>query len=128
MNRFVDRLALRGMRFSGRHGVHATEKEKPQPFEVDLILHADLSRAAASDDLADTTDYGTLFRLVRGVVEGPSFDLIEALAGDIASAVLAATDPSLVGGVEVRVRKPEAPLPGDFEAVEATIVRGRDRP
>lgn len=125
MNPFADRLALRGMRFSGRHGVHPEEKERAQPFEIDLILHADLGRAAASDDLADAPDYGPLFELVRGIVEGPSFDLIEALAGAIAEVALTATDPALVGAVEVRVRKPEAPLPGEFETVEVTVVRDR---
>lgn len=125
MSQFDDRLALRGMRFSGRHGVHLVEKERPQTFEIDLILHADLGRAAISDDLNDTIDYGPLYELVRDIVEGPSVDLIETMAGRIADAALAATDPSLVDAVEVRVRKPEAPLPGDFETVEAAITRRR---
>jgi dihydroneopterin aldolase len=128
VNPFDDRLVLRGMRFSGRHGVHPEEKERAQPFEVDLILHADLTTASASDDLSDTTDYGPLFELVRGIVEGRSFDLIEALAGAIADAALAETEPALVGSVEVNVRKPKAPLAGEFETVEVTIVRDRTEP
>jgi dihydroneopterin aldolase len=121
-----DRLTLRGMRFSGRHGVHAEEKRRPQRFEVDLILHADLSRPSASDTLAETADYGPLFAIVRDIVEGGrSFDLIEGLAGAIADAALGATDPALVGAVEVRVRKPEAPLPGAFEAIEVSLLRRR---
>ena len=82
---FPDRLSLRGMRFEARHGVHAWEKETAQPFEVDLVLHADLGRAAERDDLAATADYGALHDVVREIVEGRSFDLIEALAGAIAS-------------------------------------------
>lgn len=128
MTPFDDRLALRGMRFDGRHGVHPEEKERAQPFEVDLVLHADLSEASASDDLADAPDYDPLFELVREIVEGPSFDLIEALAGAIADAALSATEPALVGSVEVSIRKPSAPLPGEFETVEVTIVRDRTEP
>ena len=121
-----DRLTLRGMRFSGRHGVHAAEKERPQPFEVDLVLHADLERPSVSDALAETADYGPLFAIVRDIVTGDrSFDLIEALAGAIARAVLAATDPGLVDAVEVRVRKPQAPLGGELDTVEATLFRRR---
>jgi dihydroneopterin aldolase len=120
-----DRLSLIGMRFAGRHGVHAEEKVTPQPFEVDVVLHADLAPAETSDDLAATVDYGALFELVRGIVEGGSYDLIEALAGAIARAVLAVTPPEMVGAVEVRVRKPEAPLDGVFETVEAAILRRR---
>lgn len=120
-----DRLSLRGMRFAGRHGVRPEEQVTPQPFEVDVVLLADLARADATDQLADTADYAALFALVQQIVEGRSFALIEALAGSIARAVLSATDPLVVAGVEVRVRKPEAPLPGAFETVEVQLTRRR---
>ena len=122
----TDRLSLLGMRFIGRHGVLPEEKVEPQPFEVDVVLHADLADAAATDDLAATVDYGPLFDLVRAIVEGErSYDLIEALAGAIADATLAATDAARVEAVEVRVRKPKAPLNGAFESVEVALLRQR---
>jgi dihydroneopterin aldolase len=124
-SRFGDRLSLLGMRFQGRHGVLPQEKVTEQPFEVDLVLHADLRAAAERDDLAATVDYAALFDLVRQIVEGRSFDLIEALAGAIARAVEASTDPSLVEAIEVRVRKPQAPIDGAFDTVEAALVRRR---
>jgi dihydroneopterin aldolase len=117
-----DRITLRGLRFLGRHGVELEERLEPQPFEVDVILRGDLSAAAASDDLADTIDYSAVFSLVGSVVEGRSYRLIEALAGAVADAVLAAYP---VDDVEVRVRKPKAPLPGAFETVEARLRRRR---
>jgi dihydroneopterin aldolase len=120
-----DRLSVLGMRFRGRHGVLHAEKVTDQPFEVDVVLHADLSEAAERDDLAATIDYSAVFELVRAIVEGTSFDLIEALAGAIAKAVLTASDPTRVHVVEVRVRKPEAPIDGEFDTVEATLVRRR---
>jgi dihydroneopterin aldolase len=120
-----DRISLIGMRFLGRHGVLLEERLEPQPFEVDVILHADLAVASASDALTDTADYARLFERVREIVEGESFRLIEALAGAIASTALATTDPALVDAVEVRVRKPQAPLPGVFAHVEAALIRRR---
>lgn len=128
MSQPSDRLSVLGMRFDARHGVHDVEKDRPQPFEVDLVLHADLAAAAESDDLARTADYGSLADVVRGIVEGTSFDLIEALAGAIARAVLAATDPRVVSAVEVRVRKPQAPLDVTFDTVEAALTRRRPGP
>jgi 7,8-dihydroneopterin aldolase/epimerase/oxygenase len=119
-----DRITLRNLRFLGRHGVELEERLEPQPFEVDLILRGDLSAAAASDDLADTVDYSAVFSLVGEVVEGRSYRLIEALAGAIADAVLAGHP---VDDVEVRVRKPKAPLPGAFDAVEVRLRRQRSR-
>lgn len=120
-----DRVTLRGMRFFGRHGVLLEERLEPQPFDVDVILRRDLSVPAASDELADTVDYGAVYTLVGSVVEGRSFRLIEALAGAIADAVLAGL---VVDDVEVRVRKPKAPLPGAFETVEARLRRRREPP
>jgi dihydroneopterin aldolase len=121
-----DRLSLLGMRFDARHGVLDWERERPQPFEVDLVVHADLSPAAERDRLSATVDYAALFELVRAIVEGPSHDLIESLAGAIASATLAATDPMLVEAVEVRVRKPKAPIDGAFDTVEVALTRHRE--
>lgn len=117
-----DRITLRGMRFLGRHGVGAEERAEPQPIEVDIVLRLDLSRPAGTDELADTIDYASLFELARVIVEERSFHLIEALAWAIADAVLAAQP---VDDVEVRVRKPKAPLPGAFETVEARLRRRR---
>ena len=127
-DRYPDRLSLQGMRFEARHGVHGWEKEAAQPFEIDLVLHADLRPAAERDDLAATADYGALHAVVREIVEGPSFDLIEALAGAIATAALDATDPDIVDAVEVRVRKPKAPIDGAFDTVEAALLRRRPEP
>lgn len=118
-----DRITLRGMRFMGRHGVTPEERAEAQPFEVDVVLRLDLSRAAASDALADTVDYAAVFGLVQRIVEGRSFSLLEAIAAAIADGVLA-TFP--VDEVEARVRKPKAPLPGALETVEVRLGRRRD--
>ncbi len=122
---FPDRLSLVDMRFNGRHGAVEGEQDEPQPFEVDVILHADLSLAAQGDELSATVDYRTVAELARAVVEGPSVTLIETLAGDIARDVLAAVDASLVDAVEVSVRKPAAALDVELETVEVTLLRRR---
>ena len=122
---YPDRLSLVDMRFEGRHGAVEGEQESAQPFEVDVILHADLSLAAEGDELSATADYRTIAELARSVVEGPSVTLIETLAGDIARDVLAATDPKLVDAVEVSVRKPEVSMQVELETVEATLLRRR---
>ena len=124
--RYPDELRLLGLRYSARHGVHPHEKVEPQPFEVDIILAADLSAAADRDDLGATVDYAGLRELIDAIVTGTSFDLIEALAGAIARASLAATDAAVVGAVEVRVRKPQA-LSGDLDGPEVVLRRERGR-
>ena len=73
-----DTILLAGMRFEGIHGVSDAERAFPQLLEVDLEVTLDLSRAAASDELADTLDYGELVEACQRVVEQGSHRLLEA--------------------------------------------------
>lgn len=119
-----DRLVVRGLTFTGHHGVFDHERRDGQRFVVDLALALDTAPAAASDDLADTVDYGALSLSVRDVVEGEPVDLIETLAQRIAEACLGHAG---VGEVEVTVHKPQAPIDASFDDVALTITRSRAR-
>ena len=60
----MDRIVLHDIIVQGRHGAYAQEREQPQTLRIDLVLQLDLSRAAASDDLADTLDYADVYRRI----------------------------------------------------------------
>lgn len=117
-----DTIEIRGLRAFGRHGVLAAEQRDGQTFLIDLRLQLDLSAAAGSDALADTVDYAALAAAVVGRVADTRYDLIEALAEDLAG--LALSDPR-VEAVDVRVAKPDAPLP--VEAIEVAVRLRRSR-
>jgi dihydroneopterin aldolase len=119
----TDRIELRAMRFSGRHGVLRVEAEQAQPFEVDVVLELHLAAAGVSDDLGRTVDYGSILAIARDVVEGPHVGLLETLAQRIAVGVLAAHP--LVGAVTVRVRKMRPPLPGELAWAGVEVRRAR---
>jgi len=118
----LDRIAIKGLTVTGHHGVLESERVDGQPFVVDLQLWTDTSRAAQTDDLVDTVDYGAVAQRVADVVAGDPVDLIETLAQRIADVVLLQP---LVERVEVTIRKPQAPIPLTFEHVGVTILRGR---
>jgi 7,8-dihydroneopterin aldolase/epimerase/oxygenase len=118
-----DRLALTKMAFQGRHGVLPEERENAQPFEVDVELALDLRPAGESDDLGRTVDYREIFEICRGVLEGPSQQLVESLAERIAARMLRAFAPWGVTEVIVRVRKPAVRLPGPLDAASVEIRR-----
>jgi dihydroneopterin aldolase len=117
-----DRIELRGLLVRGHHGVFESERVEGQDFVVDVALDVDISAAARSDDLADTTDYGALALTIAAIVSGEPVNLLETLAERIATACLA--DPR-VASVEVSVHKPAAPIPLTFDDVVVTIVRAR---
>jgi dihydroneopterin aldolase len=118
----TDRIELKGIEVLARHGVLEHEKQQPQIFRIDLTLYLDLDAAGASDDLADTVDYGKLAEITHDLVQGESHDLIESVANQIARAVLAEFP---VERVTVTVHKPEAPIPLTFEDVAVTVDRSR---
>ncbi len=117
-----DRITLTGLRVRGYHGVFDHEKQNGQEFVVDVTAWLDLGPAARSDEVERTLHYGELAEQVAGIVAGPSRDLIETVAGEIADHVL--TD-SRVSEVQVTVHKPTAPIPLEFADVAATIHRSR---
>lgn len=115
-----DRITLTGLTAFGRHGVFEHEKRDGQDFVVDITVWLDLSVAASGDNLGKTVHYGELAELAAGIIGGPPRDLIEAVAGDIAGAVLRQFP---VATVEVTVHKPSAPIPLPFADVSVTIRR-----
>lgn len=118
----MDRVALRGLKGYGHHGVFPEEREAGQTFVVDVVLGLDTRPAAAGDDLTKTVHYGILAEEVVAVVEGEPVDLIETLAERIARTCLAH---EVVAEVEVCVHKPGAPITVPFDDVTVTIHRSR---
>ena len=123
--RSPDRITLTGVTAYGHHGVLAQEKSEGQEFSVDLALEVDLSRAGASDDLRHTVNYAEVAADAVTILQGPSQDLIETVATQIADAVL--TRP-LVEAVEVTLHKPHAPVGVPFSDVTVALRRERDVP
>ena len=117
-----DRIQLRGLRVSGICGALPEERERAQPFEIDLDVEADLSTAGRSDDLADTLDYGALAAGVEHLVATGRFTLLEAMAASIADQVL--VDPR-AQAVTVTVRKLRPPVPQHLETSGVSIRRSR---
>lgn len=118
----MDKMLLKGMIFQGCHGVLPEEKKHTQRFQVDVILHLDLTSAGLTDRLEATVDYSQVFQLVRQAVENSSFQLIEALAEHISQVILEVFP---VSAVNVTVYKPDAPVEGEFDYFAVELYRAR---
>ena len=110
-------IEIYGLEVFGYHGVLPEERETGQRFLFDVTLGAH-DAGVRSDKLSDTIDYTEVVACIRGISNGKRFNLIEALAAEVAESLLARFD---VSRIRVRVRKPEvrARLPGR--------IHGRDR-
>lgn len=118
-----DRIELRGLRVVGTIGVLPEERERAQPFEIDLDLYADLGAAGRSDDLADTIDYGRVTAEVAAVVETERHLLLERVVQRIADSVL--DRHPLVEAVTVTIRKTRPPVAHDLATSAVRVTRRR---
>lgn len=116
----MDKIIAKGLTFTACHGVFPEEKVNPQTFKLDLVMYKDLEEAGREDDLTKTVSYAEVYEVVKGIVKGGSFNLIEALAYKVADKIL---EMFPLAAVEVTVYKPEAPVDGVFDYFAVQICR-----
>lgn len=119
----TDQIFIKGLVIHAHHGVMEHESQVGQRFVIDLDLTCDLAAAAASDHLADTVSYAAIAAETERAFTTRSFKLLEAAAGAVADAVLAAFPK--IRTVRVTVHKPHAPIAAIFDDVGVVLTRGR---
>ena len=117
-----DRVELRGLRVMALCGVLPEERTRRQPFEIDVDVFVDLSRAGASDALGDTVDYGSLCERIDKLALDEQYSLLERFAARVAEVVLATP---LVAAVTVNVRKLRPPVPQHLSTSGVCIHRAK---
>ena len=118
----MDIIFLQELKVDTIIGIWEWERRIRQTVVIDLEMSADIAKAAATDDVADTLNYKSVAKRVQNFVAESSFQLVETLAERIASVV---RDEFGVAWVKVRVNKPGA-IRGS-KAVGVLIERG-ERP
>jgi dihydroneopterin aldolase len=115
-----DRIVVRELRLATHIGVTDEERSSPQWVRVTVELNADLRRAGKSDDLAHTINYHWATNEIAAIVRSNSCDLLEYLAGKIATRM---TKIDGVHGVTVEIAKESPPVEEDVGAIEVRIHR-----
>jgi len=117
----TDKIILSEMEFYGYHGVNQEEKIQGQKFVVDLEINCSLLLPGQTDDLNDTVNYSQVYKLIKSIVEGPSQNLIESVAENIAYRILSETS---ADEVTVKVSKLQPPIKGSqIKSAAAQITR-----
>ncbi|MFY4777254.1 dihydroneopterin aldolase [Metabacillus sp. RGM 3146] len=119
----MDKIFVNGMEFYGYHGVFKEENKLGQRFRVNLIVEKDLIKAGQTDELEYTVNYGELYNLCKGVMEGKPYKLVESLAEKIATTILDQFPD--ICQTTIKIIKPDPPIPGHYESVAVEITRGR---
>lgn len=85
----MDIIYLHDLRIDTVIGVFDWERRVRQTVILDLEMAADIRRAAASDDLADTLNYKAVAKRLIEFVGHSEFQLVETLAERVAELVVA---------------------------------------
>jgi dihydroneopterin aldolase len=115
---------MKNMKFFGYHGVYLQEQSEGQDFIIDVEMHLDLRKPGNTDNLEDTIDYSKVYDLIGQISKGNKFRLVERLADVISREILSRYKE--ISEITVCVKKPEAPINGEFDWVGVEIERSRD--
>lgn len=84
----MDIIYLKDLRIDTVIGIYDWERRTRQTVILDIEMAADISTAAASDNIEDTLNYKAVAKRLIGFVESSEFQLVETLAERIADIVL----------------------------------------
>jgi len=84
----MDIIYLSQLKLETLIGVYDWERQAKRIIFIDLELATDTRRAASTDDLAHTVDYGALAQRLTELAEKSEFFLIETLADRFANLIL----------------------------------------
>ncbi len=115
----MDKIIISDLEVFYRIGVTEQERSRPQRLLLTVEMAHDFKSAAARDDLADTIDYAAVAERLLHFGDDSHWELIEALASEIADMILAEFAPE-----QVLVQVKKFPIP-QAHHVAVTLIRPR---
>lgn len=119
-------IAIEAIEIFAYHGVYQIEREAGNRFFVDLYLETNLQKAAISDNLDDTIDYFSVYKIVLEKMKDPA-NLLETLVFRIGPAILGQFPQLQSAKVRVRKQSPHAMSHARETYVEENFVRENDK-
>lgn len=108
-------IGIRDLEIYAYHGVYEEEQKNGQMFYVSADLELDTWNAEHTDDLEKSVNYGLACEVIKETMTKHTYQLIERAASQICEDLMAAFP--AIQRVDVRLYKPEAPIPIPFGTV-----------
>lgn len=121
----MDKIHIKNLEVFGRHGVFPEEKRLGQKFVINAVLYVPVRDAGGKDDLTKTVNYGKVSQFMVSYMSEHTFQLIEAVAEQMAKEVLLHFP--RMQAITLEILKPWAPIGLPLEAVSVEITRGWHR-
>lgn len=116
-------IRIENMKVYAYHGVLNVEKINGQffIFSIEMKINIDLNNL--NDDIENTINYKEIYENVIDFNKYNRFNLIETLAYNIAKMLLNLY--KHIDKIRIQVKKPNAPIDGNFDYISAQLVVGR---
>lgn len=101
----MDKIIIQDLLLRGILGINPDERVNRQDILVNVVMYADIRKAAATDNIEEAVNYKSISKRIAAHVEASSDLLVEKLVTDIAHLILTEFP---VERVMVRVEKPGA--------------------
>lgn len=117
----MDSVIIEGLEVYCNHGVFPEENKLGQKFIVNMELYTDTRKAGLTDQLDKSIDYGEVCHFVNDYMKNHTFQLIEAVAENLARELLHKI--SGLKEVTIEIKKPWAPIGLPMNAAGVRITR-----
>ncbi len=116
------KITLEGLEFFAHHGFYKEEQNLGNKFAVDITVSADLSDAAEHDNLRETVNYESLYRIIRHEMAEPT-KLLEHIGKRIIDAVF--KEYPVIYLIEVKISKYNPPVGGICQRASVTLTENK---
>lgn len=119
----MDKIIIKGLRVFAYHGVNPEEQVNGQTFELDVEVYVSLRKAGQTDCVEDTVSYAKVTKTIHRAMTEKPFQLLEAAAKHVIQQIV--EEYPRVDGVNLLLKKPEAPIKAEFDYMGVEIFRSR---
>lgn len=114
------KIILKDIKIYAYHGVLPEERILGTHYLVNVEVQADLSKAAVSDDLADTINYAQINDVIHREMQIPS-QLLEHVMGRILTAL--SQNFPMITHAKVELTKLQPPMQGEMKGVSVVMAQ-----
>lgn len=115
-------IFLKDIQCYAYHGVAPQENLIGNEYVIQLKLKVDISKAARTDEVADTVNYAEVHEAVKAEMDIPS-KLVEHVAGRMAETLFKRFP--VIEEVRLRLSKRNPPMGGDLDAAGVELICSR---
>ncbi len=119
----MDKIIINGLKIFAYHGVNPEETQFGQHFVLDITAQADILRPCQTDSIDHTVSYAAIIKAVKKTMAEKNCKLLEHAAQRVADCLFEQFP--RIQALKITLKKPDAPINGDFEYVAVEIERKR---